>query len=192
MSKKLIIVGAGALGSHLVQLLRNLDVTITVMDFDRIEQKNIMSQFHSKPSVGKNKTVALAQTMNFLFGLKIESNPNKLTRDNANIVLNGHDLIVDCLDNAESRKIIQTFAREYHVPCIHGALAADGAFGRVVWDEDFIVDDESGAGTATCENGEHLPFINIVASFLAKSIQAFSVTGKKIGYNISPDTIMRF
>ena len=68
MSKIVTIVGVGALGSHLVQFLRSEDVTINVIDFDRVEQKNTQSQFHSKPSVGKMKASALKQSMQFLYG----------------------------------------------------------------------------------------------------------------------------
>jgi tRNA A37 threonylcarbamoyladenosine dehydratase len=61
------IVGVGALGSHVVQFLRNLDVTLRLVDFDRVEAKNVMSQFYGQPNVGKNKAVALLQQTSFLF-----------------------------------------------------------------------------------------------------------------------------
>ncbi len=77
--KKVTIVGVGALGSHLLQFTRNLDATFKVIDFDKVEQKNVMSQFHSKPNVGKGKVSSLAQTMQFLFGKKLDTIPHKLT-----------------------------------------------------------------------------------------------------------------
>jgi molybdopterin/thiamine biosynthesis adenylyltransferase len=178
------IVGVGALGSHLIPLLRNLDVSIRIIDFDRVEQKNVMSQFHAKSSVGKAKVVALQQTMQFLFGLKIQVIPHKLTSDNDEQLLSKSDLIIDCLDNGEARRLVQSFARYHDVSCLHGALAADGAFGQVVWDEYFTIDDETNAGAATCENGEHLPFISIVSSYLAKATQLFIEHGKKTGFQI--------
>jgi predicted ThiF/HesA family dinucleotide-utilizing enzyme len=184
--KSIVIIGVGALGSHVVQLLRNLEAKIRVVDFDKIERKNVASQFHTVVHVGKSKTFAIQQTMRFLFGVEIEVIPHKLTKDNDEQLLGKADLIVDCLDNREARRIVQDFARRDQVPCLHGALAADGVFGRVVWDEFFTIDDEGGPGKPTCEGGEHLPFIAIVSAYLARSAQVFLGTGKKVGYQVTP------
>lgn len=188
MSKKIVVVGVGALGSHTVQFLRNLDVDFTVIDFDRIEAKNVQSQFHAKPSTGKFKTAALQQTMHFLFGTKIEAVPHRLTTDNVKELLNKADLVIDALDNGPSRKLVQDYAVKEGIPCVHGALAADGAFGRSVWTDKFKID-ETAVGGATCENGEHLPFVVITAAYIAKSVQEFIKTGKKIGFEISPFSV---
>lgn len=188
--KSVIIVGVGALGSHVVQFLRN-EVGIKVIDLDRVEQKNVLSQFHGKPGVGKNKVQSLQQTMQFMFGLKIEGIPHKLTSDNKDQLLSGADLIIDCLDNAEARKIVQDFARKNKVPCLHGTLAADGAFGRVVWEQDFVIDPETVGGAATCDGGEFLSFIGLVASLLARSAQEFLKNGKRIGFEVHPTGVIR-
>ncbi len=185
MTKIVTIVGVGALGSHVVQFLRSEDVSIRVIDFDRVEQKNVYSQFHSKPGVGKKKVAALAQSMQLLFGRKIKTISHKLTEDNQDALLGG-DLIIDCLDNEASRLLVQEWVRKHKVPCLHGALAPDGSFRRVVWDENFAIDSEAEAGSATCENGEFLPFIAITSAHIARAAQAFLLEGRKIGYEISP------
>jgi molybdopterin/thiamine biosynthesis adenylyltransferase len=188
--KNVIIIGAGALGSHLVLFLRN-EAAISIVDFDRVEQKNTLSQFHGKPGVGKNKTQALKQAMHFLYGFKIGMIPHRLTPDNVKELLTGEDLVVDCLDNAESRGIVQDFVREAKIPCLHGALAADAAFGRVVWTENFTIDSEDVEGAATCEDGGQLPFIALVSALLARSAQEFLSTGKKVGYEIHPGGVIK-
>jgi hypothetical protein len=38
---------------------RNLDATLRLVDFDRVESKNLRAQAYTKPSIGKNKTTAL-------------------------------------------------------------------------------------------------------------------------------------
>lgn len=186
-----VIVGIGALGSHLVPLLRNTGATLRVIDFDRVEQKNVASQFHGKTSVGKSKVLGLQQTMQLLFGVKLETIPHKLTSDNVRQLLGGADLVVDALDNGASRRVVQQFVRAEGIPCLHGALAADGAFGAVVWDSKFRIDDEPGEGVATCENGAHLPFIALTAALLAKSVQAFLEDGKQAGYSIHAGGVTR-
>lgn len=187
---KIIVVGVGALGSHLVQFLRSEDVSITVIDFDRVEQKNVQSQFHSKPSVGKMKSNALKQSMKFLYGRGIDAKTSKLSKDNVEALLKG-DLIIDCVDNGEARRLIQGYSRAHGIPCLHGALAPDGSFGRVIWDKDFVIDDEAGQGAATCENGEFLPFIAITSAYLARSAQIFLNEDKMIGFSISPAGAVR-
>lgn len=199
--KTVTIVGVGALGSHVVQFLRN-EAKLRVIDFDRVEQKNIMSQMHGKPGVGKMKVDALKQQMQFLWGLQLTTFSNKLTADNTDVLLGGthrgdakqtvkSDLVIDCLDNGAGRRLIQAYVREHKIPCLHGALAPEGAFGRVIWDETFAIDDEAGAGAATCENGEFLPFISITSAYLARAAQEFLATGKKHGYSISPGGVHR-
>lgn len=182
---KITIVGIGALGSHLVQALRNEKATLRVIDDDRVEIKNVASQFHFKGGVGKKKVDALKQAMDFSYGLKLEVIGNRLVDDNAIQLLGGSDLIVDCVDNGATRRLIQEFARATKIPCVHGALAADGSFGRVIWTEQFVVDDEGGTGVATCEDGAFLPFIMLVSSYLALAVQRW-ISGRKIGFSVAP------
>jgi molybdopterin/thiamine biosynthesis adenylyltransferase len=182
--KSIVVAGVGALGSHVVQLLRNVDATIRIIDFDKVEQRNVASQFHGKPGVGRSKVQALKQAMMFLFGRDLETIPHRLGPDNAKELLGGADLVIDCLDNGASRRVLQHFVRGAGVACLHGALAGDGGFGRVVWDEAFVVDDESAAGAATCDDGAHLPFIAVTSAYLARVAQEFLARGTKIGFEI--------
>lgn len=187
--KRVMIVGAGALGSHVLLFSRNFkDVVFDIIDFDRVEAKNVMSQFHTKMGLSKYKTVALQQSMLGLFGVKIQSTPTRLEQNNANVLLAGEDIIVDCTDNAATRRLIQTWCLENDVPCLHGALAANGGYGRVVWSENFVVD-ESATGGATCEDGEQLVFITLVANRIAQSLKAFLYENRRVGYEISPTQI---
>lgn len=186
MTKTVTIVGAGALGSHAALLLRSEQVHLRVIDFDRVERKNVLSQFHGVKTVGKSKVQALQQTLQFLFGLRIEAVPHRLRADNREALLGGADLLVDALDNLEARAEVSAFARRHHVPCLHGALAPDGGFGRVIWDEHFAPDPEGEAGAATCEDGAHLPFIGAVAAHLALAAQVFLRSGEKVGFQVSP------
>jgi len=191
MSKLVTFAGVGALGSTCLQFIRNEDVKFRVIDFDRVEQKNVLSQFHGKASVGKNKTQSMAQTMKFLYNLKIEALPRKIQGNNVEALLKGSDLVVDCLDNLDARILIQDYVKSHSIPCVHGALAADGAFGRVIWSEQFVIDPEGDEGAATCEDGEHLAFIGIVSTYLARSVHEFLNNDKKFGYQINPTGVIR-
>ena len=185
MSNTIVIVGVGALGSHLLLLIRNLPVEITVIDFDRVERKNVMSQFHSRMGVGRNKAAASQQALQGLFGVRIKSVPHRLCGDNVSALLSGATLVVDCVDNAPTRQLIQDHVRSEGTACLHGALAADGAYARVMWDEVFSIDG-GGEGQATCEDGEHLPFIALVASCMAMAVQRFCKDGERTSTHIHP------
>jgi molybdopterin/thiamine biosynthesis adenylyltransferase len=188
-NRTVTIAGCGALGSHVAQFLRN-EGQLRVIDFDRVEAKNMLSQFHGKPGGAKLKVTALHNTMNFLWGTKLDTNSNKLVENNASALLGNSDLIIDCLDNGAARRVVQAYARAgmlgHSKACLHGALAADGGFGRVIWDESFVIDDEDGAGAPTCEDGLHLPFIALTAAYIAYAAQKFLREGKQVGFQISP------
>ena len=183
--KQVVIVGVGALGSHAGLILRN-EASLHVIDFDRVEQKNVLSQFHGRQSVGKNKAQGFSHLMDFLFRIKPGTTPHRLTADNVVQLLEGADLILDCLDNGKSRELVQKFVRDAGIPCLHGAVSDDGSFGRVIWDEGFEIDYETEEGAATCEDGAHLPFICIVSAFIAKAAQEFLQSDRKTGYLIHP------
>jgi molybdopterin/thiamine biosynthesis adenylyltransferase len=178
------IVGAGALGSHVALFLRN-EAELQIVDFDRVEQKNILAQFHTKMGLRKNKAVALSNTMMGLWGTKVDTVPHKLAKDNVSSVLMDSDLIIDCTDNIAAREVVHEYWDEYAVPTLHGCLGADGTFARVVWADIFAPDAEFGDG-ATCEDGEHLPFISYVSSIMAMVAQDFLKNGRARSYQITP------
>lgn len=190
--RQVVIVGVGALGSHVLQLLRNVDARFKVIDFDRVESKNLRSQFHGKPSVGKNKAVALQQAMQFLWDERIEAVPHKLSYENAGQLLSGASLVIDCLDNAVGRNVVQAQVRAMpsRPACLHAALDAAGSFGRVCWDEQFQADEET-PGAATCEDGAFLPFIALVAALTAQAAQQYLQTGRQTGWLVHPAGAVR-
>ena len=192
MSKQtVVIVGAGALGSHLTLFARNWDCILKVVDFDHIETKNIQAQFHTKMGLRRNKTQALKQSLQGLFGVKIEAVPHKLTADNSGQILGGAALVIDCTDNAEARRVIQAEVRKSGIPCLHGALSGDGAFARAVWDKHFKEDEEGAEGQATCEDGQQLPFFAMAGAQIAVAAQMFLEDGKCVSLQITPTGTMR-
>jgi len=189
---KILFCGGGALGSHAMFLARDLEHELAVIDFDRVETKNLASQWFINQMAGKNKATALkTQLLNF-YGVKVQDYTVKLTSLNADTILGAADLVVDCFDNAESRKVVQDFARARQKACVHAGLAANGEFGVVRWDKDFVIDHEDAAGQATCEGRGFLPVILRVSSSLVASIQWFLKDRKELNWNISPRSAESF
>ncbi|MBX3231295.1 MAG: ThiF family adenylyltransferase [Labilithrix sp.] len=177
--KRIVFCGVGALGSNAVVLCRNLEAQLVLVDFDRVESKNCLSQAFVKPSVGKNKAEALKLQLANFWGVKAESFGVRVEETNVATLCGNADLVVDAFDNAKSRRTLSTWARAADKPLVHAAVSADGTFGLVRWDERFVADEEGAPGQATCEGGEHLPLIALVSSTLARTVQDFVAKGTK-------------
>jgi molybdopterin/thiamine biosynthesis adenylyltransferase len=174
---RIVFCGVGALGGAAVVLCRSLGADLRLADFDRVESKNLAAQAFVRASLGKNKAEALkAQLWNF-WSVKAEALPVRVVADNVAQVCAGADLVVDAFDNRAGREVLSAHARAAALPLVHGALSGDGTFGLVRWDEDFTPDAEDHAGQATCEGGDHLPFIGLLAATLARAIQEFATKG---------------
>jgi hypothetical protein len=180
----IVIVGVGALGSPLGLYLRNEEAGLKFVDHDRIEAKNVMAQAHTKMGISKNKTIALQQMLRGFFGVETIAVPHKLTKDNAEQLLAGADLVIDCTDNFDARIDIMEAVRKLDVPCLHAAVSADGDFGQIIWTEFFKPDEDEGDG-ATCEDGRHLPFYSRLSGHLGWEAQHFLKTGKKRSWQLS-------
>jgi molybdopterin-synthase adenylyltransferase len=191
MTKRVVICGVGALGSTCVQYLRNVDAELRLVDFDRVESKNLSAQWFVKQSLGKNKAEAIRLQLANFYGAKAEAMNVRLRADNAPQLLADCALAVDCFDNADSRIALSEAARAANVPLVHGALSADGTFGLVRWDERFTADREDAEGQATCEGGEHLPMIGLMGAMLARTIQDFLSSGEHRDYLVSLTGVQR-
>jgi molybdopterin/thiamine biosynthesis adenylyltransferase len=186
------IVGVGALGSHAALALRNHPQGLRVIDFDRVESKNILAQFHTKMSLQKNKARAFEQAMKGLFGVRtVSSSPHRLTNDNSDILLSDAELVMDCTDNLVARCFILSIVNKLKIPCIHGALSGDGKFARIVWSELFVPDEEGEEGEATCMDGENLPFFMMTGALLAAVAQDFLETGRKANFQGTPSGFIK-
>lgn len=183
--KKVIVCGGGALGSHLVWLGRSMEAHWLVIDGDSVETRNLASQWFVRQMVGKPKAQALKSQMLNLAGQKIEAHGVRLRANNVEALLSKADLVVDCFDNAQSRRLVQDFVRQQDIPCLHGGLSADGNFGMVRWDECFTIDSEDVRGQPTCDGGDFLPLIVRVSACLAESIRIWKTNDAKQNWNVS-------
>ena len=183
---KILFCGGGALGSHALFLARDLQHDLAVMDFDRVETKNLASQWFVKQMIGKNKATALKMQLLNFYDVKLQDYTVKLTALNVETILGEADLVIECFDNAESRHVVQNYVRSKRKPCIHGGLAANGEFGVVRWDEHFTIDEEGVPGQATCEGRGFLPLILRLSSCLVASMQFFLADKRLVNWNVSP------
>jgi hypothetical protein len=164
---RILFCGVGALGSTAATLCRNLPATLAFADFDRVESKNLLAQAYTRQAVGKNKAEALRLQLRTFYGIDAQAYPVRLAADNIATVAAGADLLVDCLDNLAGRRVVIDHAERTGTPSVHAGLAGDASVGLIRWRERFTPDAEDEPGQATCEGGEHLPFIGLLAATLA-------------------------
>jgi molybdopterin-synthase adenylyltransferase len=188
---RIVICGVGALGSTATLFIRNVDAELRLIDFDRVESKNLAAQWFVKQSVGKAKAESVRLQLANFYGRKAEALGVRLAANNTEQLLADCDLAVDCFDNADSRIALSEACRAKQLPLVHGALAADGTFGMVRWDERFTPDREDVAGQATCEGGEHLPMIGLVGATIARAIQDFLKDNSRHDYLVSLSGVTR-
>lgn len=130
--KKVCVVGCGGLGGYVCMALARFGVlNLTVIDGDRFSKSNLNRQlFATEKTVGQPKAlVCKKQLADVNSTVTVHAVPHMLTADNAEELLAGHDLAVDCLDNAASRRVLDGACRALGIPYIHGAIG--GFYGQV-------------------------------------------------------------
>tara|TARA_R110002110_G_scaffold17889_4_gene75813 strand:+ start:720 stop:1451 length:732 start_codon:yes stop_codon:yes gene_type:complete len=138
----IVVVGCGFIGSHvadeLAKLLYSQDITahFKFVDFDTWESRNAANQNVSgkeASSSGVFKSDTCAHYANAYSGITAESLPEKLTAQNAKMILEGSDLVIDCVDNIPTRQLLWGFSRSGTVgPCMHTGISRKGE-GIINW-----------------------------------------------------------
>lgn len=131
-NSRVCVLGCGGLGGYIVEMLGRLGLgCITVVDSDSFETTNLNRQiFSHEMSMGKSKARAAVERMEIV-NPHIEVTPviAYLDKSNARKILAGHELVIDALDNIESRLVLEKACRELKIPMVHGAIA--GWYGQV-------------------------------------------------------------
>ena len=100
MKRKILVIGAGGIGSYLISFLNNLNnlYDIQVNDDDKVETKNLTYQNFTFDEVGKHKVDCMKRHA----CVKIAS-PYPILTPNQ---LEGFDLVVCCVDNLGTRRML--------------------------------------------------------------------------------------
>lgn len=145
----LLICGAGAIGSNLVEnLVRQGFKKITVIDFDRVDDHNRHTQIYDRRDIGQLKVNALKSRIFNIMGVSIEIISQKLEQSNIERVMKKDFLVIDGFDNTESRRLITEYCNGTGKTCLHAGLNRD--YAEVVWNQFYRVPD-SVKGMDVCE-----------------------------------------
>ncbi|AUT01767.1 thiamine biosynthesis protein ThiF [Nostoc sp. CENA543] len=132
------ICGVGALGANIAEnLARSGFDNLTVIDCDRIEERNLSTQPYYRGDVGAFKAKILANNLYRAIGTKIDAKTKELTSENTSQLLKDSQLIIDVFDNSVARQAVKDYADQFQIPCIHAGLSAD--YAEVIWNEVYRV-----------------------------------------------------
>jgi molybdopterin/thiamine biosynthesis adenylyltransferase len=150
--KHVLVAGCGGLGGYIIEFLGRIGVgNITVVDGDVFSDSNLNRQLlASDETLGQPKPLCAQERMRPV-------NPNVtvrpvcayITDENAESLVEGHDVVIDALDNGPSRVLLARAAQKLKIPLVSGAIS--GWRGRIFIlmpgdsPVDFFWDGEKGA-----------------------------------------------
>lgn len=125
MEEKVLVVGAGGLGSPLLLYLAAAGVgTIGVVDDDDVDLSNLQRQIvHTTPSVGRPKVDSAAETLAAINPeVNIVRHAERLTTANATSLISSYDIVADGTDNFATRFLINDACYFAERPLVSAAI----------------------------------------------------------------------
>ena len=132
LRKTVCIVGLGGLGGGVVEILARLGIgRLILIDGDRFEDSNLNRQLiSSENEIGTSKAIAAAKRVSEInSSVQAPHYFEFLTEQNAPVLFQNADVIVDCLDSIKTRFYVETAAKNAGIPLVSGAVA--GSTGQV-------------------------------------------------------------
>ncbi len=109
LASKVLVIGAGALGSASLMYLAASGVgTIGVADYDCVELSNLQRQIiHRTENIGKRKTDSALMTMKEINpDISVNLHPAQVSTDNIEKLIRPYDFIIDGTDRFETKFLI--------------------------------------------------------------------------------------
>jgi molybdopterin-synthase adenylyltransferase len=137
LEKNVLIVGCGALGSSIAEMLVRAGVgNLTIIDRDYVDLTNLQRQHLFTEEDVENhtpKVIAAKQQLNKINSqvnieaVVLDANPNSLEP-----YLNNIDLVMDATDNFDIRFVINDLCQKYEIPWIFGACVGSAGMSYTI------------------------------------------------------------
>lgn len=124
---KVLVIGAGGLGSPVIQYLAAAGVgVLAVVDFDEVELHNLNRQvIHRESTIGKSKVDSAGEFVrNFNSHISFVPLHLKVTIENARDLIRDYDVVVDGSDNFTTRYIVNDACVALNKPLVYGSIFA--------------------------------------------------------------------
>lgn len=125
-SKQILIVGCGGLGGNLISIFSRIGVgSLRIVDGDVFEATNLNRQLFSEiPVLGQNKAkVAADRLFRINPDITVETVEAFFTEENASMLLQDCDIVVDALDNIPGRRLLAAACEKANLPLVYGAIS---------------------------------------------------------------------
>ena len=125
-TKHIAVIGCGGLGGHIIEMMARIGAGhITCVDGDVFEPTNLNRQLLSEEAlIGTAKADAAAKRIAAVNSrISCRTVKGFMTRENAQHLIEGCDLVFDALDNIEGRLILEEACEKRRIPYVHGAIA---------------------------------------------------------------------
>ncbi|MDQ2052573.1 ThiF family adenylyltransferase [Natronolimnohabitans sp. A-GB9] len=127
LSSRVLVVGAGGLGSAAIQYLAAAGVgTIAIVDDGHVTRSNLQRQIvHTLDDIGEPKVDSAARFVEARNSdVTVERHATRMTVDVAESLFEEADVVVDAVDGFPTRFILNDIARLAGIPFVHGAVYA--------------------------------------------------------------------
>lgn len=125
-SSKVLVIGAGGLGSPVIQYLAAAGVgTLGIADFDEVELHNLNRQIiHNENTVGTLKATSAEQFVKKLnHQVKCIGIKEKINEVNAGEILCQYDIIIDGSDNFSTRYLVNDICVKLKKTLVFGSIS---------------------------------------------------------------------
>jgi adenylyltransferase/sulfurtransferase len=124
LESKVVVVGAGGLGSPVIMYLASAGVgKLRIIDFDEVEKSNLQRQVIHAGRIGWNKAESAEEFVKSLNpDVDVETIRERVEVDNIIRLIKGFDVVVSCPDNFRTRFILNDACRILNIPMVHGAI----------------------------------------------------------------------
>jgi len=125
MDAKVLVVGAGGLGSPVIQYLAAAGIgKLGLADFDNVEIHNLNRQIiHSEAHIHNAKTASAKDYIQkHNSTIDFETFQVKIDTDNVAALLTPYHIIVDCCDNFPTRYLLNHACIQLNKPLVYGSI----------------------------------------------------------------------
>ena len=182
LGKRVLVVGCGGLGGHLIDMLARIGVgMLRVVDGDVFEPSNLNRQLLSEvPLLGVSKAKAAAAKISRVNPeISVEAVDSFLTDKNVKRLLLFCDVVLDGLDNIESRRILAKECERAGIPYIYGAVNGWVAQAAISMPGDHLVEKLYPEGSVLI-NKSVLSFTPALCASMQVSLCVKLLTGRQV------------
>ncbi len=188
LNSHVAIIGCGGLGGHIAEALTRMGIgRLSLFDFDIFEEHNLNRQnFSNYNTLGKEKVLVVKEALELINpALHVEAFVQRFEPHKDIDMVSNCQVIVDALDNPQTKLELASVCKDRSIPFVHGAIA--GMTGQFTTSN--TLENLYRSGSSGIEQSVGNPSFSVT---LAASIQSAEVikTILNIGETLNKHTLM--